>query len=84
MSNPINILQYGGNTVRFRVEQTCKDGEIGWISVAYDPADGINGKVCLSSDGVDSASSTPDYNAKCENGVSKVDVYVYEIGRAHV
>ena len=41
-------------------------------------ADGLGGRVCLSTEGVNAASSTPDYVAKCMNGVAKIDVYAYD------
>lgn len=78
LSNPVNIVHYGVDTVTFRVEQNWKDGEISWISVDYKPADGSSETVCKSTEGVNHVSSTPDYTAKCSNGVAVIDIYAYD------
>jgi hypothetical protein len=76
LSNPINILHYGGNMVKFRVEQKWKDGDVSFLSVQYKTS--ATSTVCQVSEGVNSASSTPEYTAQCTNGYAIIDVYAYD------
>ena len=78
LSNPVNIVHYGVETVKFRVEQTWKDGDMSWISVDYKPAEGSFETVCLSTEAVNDVSSTREYTAKCISGVAVIDVYAYD------
>jgi hypothetical protein len=84
LRNPVNILHYGGDSVQFRVEQTWKDDDIGWISVGFDPVKGASDRVCLTTDGMNYVSSTPDYVAKCVDGVAKIDIYAYDCSFSNV
>lgn len=76
LKNPINIVHYGENLVKFHVEQNWKDGEVSFISVQY-KTDASN-LVCAASEGVVSGSSTPEYTAHCVNGYATIDVYAYD------
>ena len=79
LSNPINIVQFGEKTVKFRVEQNWKEGDLAFLSVQYSPV-GSNGstKECMTTEGVNDFSSTPDYTAQCINGHAIIDVYAYD------
>jgi hypothetical protein len=77
LSNPVNIVHYGVDSVKFRIDQNWKDDELGWISVMYVPVDAVNPK-CDSIEGIAAVSSTPVYTAKCVNGVAEIDIFAYD------
>jgi len=77
LENPVNIVHYGIDTVTFRVEQNWKEGEVAFISVNYTPVDSVE-TVCMSTEGVNDASSTPDYVAQCVGEQVVIDVYAYD------
>jgi hypothetical protein len=75
---PITILRQGGSTVEFQVEQTWKDGEIGYIAVDYNPADQLKNATCVATEAIGKGYSTPTLMAACVNGVAEIDVYGYD------
>ena len=77
-SMPVTILRQGGSTVEFQVEQTWKDGAIGYIAVDYNPADQLKNNTCVSVEAVSKGFSTPPLTAMCVNGVAEIDVYGYD------
>jgi hypothetical protein len=77
-SMPVTVIRQGGSTVEFQVEQTWKDGAIGYIAVDYNPADELKNNTCLSVEAVKKGFSTPTLTAMCINGVAEIDVYGYD------
>lgn len=77
LSNPVNIVHFGVDTVTFRVDQNWKDGDISWLSVAFNPVN-VSDTVCKSTEGVSHVSSTSEYTAKCTHGVTVIDIYAYD------
>ena len=49
-----------------------------WISVEYQSTVGNLETVCSSTEGVSDVSSTPEYTAKCDNGIAEIDIYAYD------
>jgi hypothetical protein len=77
-SMPITILRQGGNTVEFQVEQTWKDGEIGYIAVDYNPVEQLKNSTCVATEAIGKGYSTPPLTALCVNGVAEINVYGYD------
>ena len=77
-SMPITIIRQGGSLVEFQVEQTWKDGEIGYIAIDYNPFDQLKDNTCVSVEAVSKGFSTPPMTATCVNGVAEIDVYGYD------
>ena len=49
-----------------------------WISVEYQSTVGNLETVCSSTEDVSDVSSTPEYTAKCDNGIAEIDIYAYD------
>lgn len=72
-SMPIHIGQQSGDTVKFRLDQTWKNGQpIDWVGLVFN--DGENEMVCHQS--TDFVDSTQEYTGSCFDGVLSVGVFV--------
>jgi len=78
-SMPVTILEQGGSTVDFQIDQTWKYEDIGWIAVDYIPAGNAGDtSLCIPFEGISSGDSTPPFKAQCVNGIAEIDVYAYD------
>lgn len=76
--NPIVILQQGGSSVTFKIEQSWVEWELAVLTVHYEPADRSSSRVCHSSNQVGGGRSIGSHRAHCRNGAATVDVFAQD------
>jgi hypothetical protein len=78
LSDPVEIVEQRGDTVRVRVRQTWKtSGGISWIAVQYRPV-GSNAPTCPKINSIAWDEASHDFVAMCIGREAVIDVYVHD------